>query len=287
MAKTNCFVKYFNDSPYVILPDALRVPDISENKLKEMCLQTVREGFYVERLSVAAREQFLEEETVRVNHKIYPGNINQDIKRLLVKLDRALGKHEKEVLKDVEGEIKYACAFLAPFSIQEVVGGVAQAASYLNAPSMFSHQPLTEWEQQQLVALLSGEFDMEDMVTFLEDRYQELSEMLDGYWAAVQQEASMLPGGLASSKLYELAPVIMALLETAHRYTTTLLNLLSRRLRRPEHRDYPYRKQSPMQLNVKLNEAFRKQDANLEKAMFPDHESLSLLKHRLVCAQGI
>ena len=234
LIQDNIFKNHLNGSPYQYLPICNQLPP---NELKEICLQTVREGFWVERLSSATRRQFLEDEKTRIEYGMYPNNVVPDLKSLVASFERAQDKIDKETLSTVDGEAEMACSYLFPYANQKFAECIAQVAAQAGLPNPFSYMPFTPQQQEMVQAFLSGEYNLEEMVHFLEGLHDDLSKMRHEFWQAVDLETRTAGAAVDFGQLYNMGPCVEMPLATANQYVTGLFNLLSRRLSPLQHTD--------------------------------------------------
>jgi hypothetical protein len=277
----NVFYRALTNSPFHLLNALMR--DTPVEKVKEICLQTVREGYYLESLSLETKRRLLREERTRIERGMYPDTFIHDLKRLVDTLEREVLTIENQIKKQgSEMEIKGVCQYLAPFSVPEFMDNIARGAAYFQMPSPFSYQPLTDFQQEQIRNLMAGAYELGDMVVFLESQHEHITRAFATYWQSVERDVQM-KGELEFSNLFKLAEIFAFALEMSQRFVTGLLNMLSRRLRPAEHSDFEC---VPHALSDVYKRKLLQAGPDIAKAIYPEHESLSLLYWRYLLQQA-
>jgi hypothetical protein len=261
----NTFLQFWKSWPYKTYLILWNAP---QEQLMETCLQTMREGFYVESLSCISKLKFLEEERIRIDADLYPRSLKPELERFHSKLQRSAKKIEADLEKyggsPVEANAKMIKGLIAPLSLSEVVEQINQATSMSNTPNPFAYEPLGDWDNKQLAALIEGEYDLQDMVNFFVSRHEDESKHMQ-----MMQQMGGLAGGLA---------VLEPWFRMSQYMVTTILNMLSRRLNPVQHRDYQVFPPSPFKPNL-VYELMSKQDIEMAKAYKPPVNSLFLAEH--------
>ncbi|MGP0593946.1 zinc ribbon domain-containing protein [Nitrospira sp. T9] len=265
----------FNDWPY----DAFCISSqASENDLKEACLQTLRVGFWVLRVGTAARQQFLDDEKLRLESGLYPEFCMSSMRKLHSNLERALHNlregYKKEGVVGLDAEAKAICtAFISPLSRREFADGLARAIQMKGYPVSFPYEPLSEWEKKQLGAWVSGEYKLKDVIEFLEGRWE----------SGKQNLSKMTHSNALGGASFRGLEGYNAFFDMSFHVVTMTRNLLSQMRFKMEafvksqshyqHVDYPFWPPSPLKPQL-LHNAFEKQDPDLAKALFPKYKSL-------------
>lgn len=253
------WAKCFKEWPYRIFSNFTEIP-------VDVYAQTMREDFYILEISFGRKEKFLADQKVRMDSGLYPKSITAALRPVLAKLEKEYKKTEQDVKKaggvSLDDEAKAICGQIAPLSVPGVVDEIAKYAGLCAQPCPFQYEPLSEWDQQQIHNMITGEYELIDIYNFLLSRWGELNSQMN----------TLMNSGLEGN----LAVFVLGLLELAHRCTTTMLNFFSRHLRPAQHEDYAY---YPPPMISTLQETLMKTNPEWEKALYPRVYSLYFLQY--------
>lgn len=187
-----------------------RTWDVPEIKLNEICLQTLREGFYISNIGISTRRRYLEEELIRLESGMYPTLIASDLEGLLSQMWDAL-KRDKEEYQEGKTDMEVTTIsryLIAPFAVSEYVDEVNEDDAF---EKKIQYHPLSNTEMVHLRRLISGEHRLSEMINFLEDRYVDINQQIEDL-----------------SKLAEIREDVLRNLEFAHTFVTAMHNMFCR-----------------------------------------------------------
>ncbi len=240
--QNNIFFELINESPYALLTPLVR--EVPMDKLTAICLQTIKEGFFLDNgLGETCKLRWVEEEEVRIGNGMYPEEMVGELYKTLKKLKLLASKGMEHVKKKgKEAEMITVMVSIAPLALPEVIEAAGRRAAVLGVPCPLVHEPLSEEQQRIILANMDWIREPEDLIVLLEGQLDTICSVWDNFWGSVQQE-DMATDGYGT--LRHLGSEIGELLIGPMILIVTYCNFLSRKINPLKHedrticRDYP------------------------------------------------
>jgi hypothetical protein len=231
--------------------------DMPDNKLAEICIQSIYEGAFVYNL---APNGYIEDEQARINGGLYPDSIKPVIQRAIAKCHSVdLSEYGNSADQRADVFLKQYAPFGHPKFYRELQGKLAIAGMAMPA----AQENITDWELQQ----------MHNFAKDQEYNRKEVLSMLINRWEIFTNQISRMDDMLRTMFFFQ------------HFMLTVCLNMHSRRADPVHHKDYGNFLEGGDMLSPDYN-AILKQNAeeklpHLFRSLWPEQESLFILEYRI------
>ncbi|MDR4501168.1 MAG: hypothetical protein MRJ96_06930 [Nitrospirales bacterium] len=248
---------------------------------EERLLQTMRQEFYVLRLLTSVRKTFLHDEQIRLESDFYPKAMKPKLQRLFANLERRLDKDEAQY-KNKGSEFEVQIIFqerIGALTDKTVADKLKEVSNQMGVPFPLNYEPLTKRAKNQLKGFLEWkDQDIGESISFFEGRSENLNQQLE---VLCPNDVPLVRKGLEP---------VYGMLLLAHRYVTTVLNLLYRMQCTGDSNNpipqFPHR--SVQKINLpNMRDQLKKIDRELEKALFEKAWSFrDPVPHHLISGDG-
>jgi hypothetical protein len=258
-------------------------------ELQEVYLQTMRERFYLEETTVALKKRFLAEEQIRLDHDYYAPELVPALQQLQKKLLINAEKEESDYSSSPGLERdKLLGEDLAPLASMQAIDKVMAMVGHMGLYGFpYKYEPLTPTQEKAMELLLKeGLRGMHapDILSFLEGLRMDAEEHANTWWTWAQSDPCLkgVYGKISDTQAWALRELVI-LFEWNHVYLTRLCNILSRRVRGPEHQELPFR--AANLINKDMPDLFQKKNPESGLAIFPQYKTVGVLAYEQALAK--
>jgi hypothetical protein len=255
-------------------------------ELQEIYLQTMRERFFLDELTVALKKRFVAEEQIRLDHGYYASEFVVALRELQQKLLVAAEKAERDVASHPPGfEKDGLLALLAPlssFATMEDAEKVITMVRTMGLECPFKYDPLTPSQDKSMDLLLAEGLrgtHAADILSFLEGLRTAAGQNADTWLLWYQAARSHYQADQAL-----MTKELEMLFELNHVLLTRLCNVLSRRIRSAEHEELPFRALNPFNQAFNAPE-FRQKDQEFGLTLFPQWKTVGVIAYEQALAR--